>query len=161
MVDDFLPIDVLGSGSVRRTKIVPNFMLVDVLTTAGRWNTEQPLLTYLVPDEMEGELQVGQLVAVPYGERLVEGIVWEVRWKDDDPDVGGEENEAGGWSHPDYLRSVHTILDPEPALLPHQRALANWIAEYYVTPLSQVAMTMLTPGLVQRSQYVLRLASDA
>src|SRR5207249_10819443 len=55
------------------------------------------------------------------------------------------------------IRPISTILDPEPALLPHQRALAEWMATYYVTPLAQVAVKMLPPGLMQRSKVVLHL----
>ena len=84
-------------------------VLADVLTSANAWNSEQPLLTYTIPPE----LHAGQLVAVPYGDRLVEGIVWKI-WEDEDNDA---------------LRPISTILDPEPALLPHQRALAEWMAE--------------------------------
>src|SRR5437660_10519976 len=130
-------------------------MLADVLTSAASWNSEQLLLTYLVPEELQTKLQVGQLVAIPYGEKLVEGVVWRI--------------------HPDYvvapvavalaedgiiLRPMSASLDHEPALLPHQMALAHWIAEYYVTPLAQVALMMLTRGLIQRSQFVLRLAES-
>src|SRR5205823_5324353 len=57
-------------------------------------------------------------------------------------------------------KSISTILDLEPALLPHQRALAEWMAEYYVTPLAQVALMMLPPGLIRRSQVVLRLVKS-
>jgi hypothetical protein len=53
-------------------------MLVEVLTTAASWHSEQPLLTYSVPQALEQMLRVGQLVAVPYGERLVEGITWQI-----------------------------------------------------------------------------------
>jgi len=117
-------------------------VLGNVLTSAASWNSEQPLLSYSVPGELEGELCAGQLVAIPYGDRLVEGIVWSV---EDDRD----EDEK--------LRPISTILDPEPALLAHQRALAEWMAEYYVTPLAQVALMMLPPGLIQRSKVVLHL----
>ncbi len=119
-------------------------LLANVLTSANAWNNEQPLLTYIVPPEMQAELRAGQLVAIPYGDRLVEGIVWNI-WED--------ENDAG-------LRPISTILDPEPSLLPHQRALAEWMAEYYVTPLAQVAVKMLPPGLMQRSKVVLRLINS-
>ena len=34
------------------------------------------MLSYTVPAELVAEIQLGQLVAVPYGERMVEGIVW-------------------------------------------------------------------------------------
>ena len=54
----------------------------DVLTTAHSWNSEEPLLTYSVPSDMQHELQLGQLIAVPYGDRVVEGIVWRI-WEED------------------------------------------------------------------------------
>jgi primosomal protein N' (replication factor Y) len=185
-------------------------MLADVLTPANAWNSEQPLLTYAVPPELQNELQIGQLIAIPYGDRLVEGIVWNI-WEDD----GSEQQEAGQeeaghqktgrpqtgrgqapplhFSQPtgdnqnvgatlavarladaqpdgtriddtrsptdkfNHIRPISTILDPEPALLPHQRALAEWMATYYVTPLAQVAVKMLPPGLLQRSKVVLHL----
>src|SRR5258708_10788873 len=57
----------------------------------------------------------------------------------------------------DSYRPVFTILDLDPALLPHQRALEEWMAAYYVTPLAQVALMMLPPGLMQRSKVVLHL----
>ncbi|HEX7734587.1 MAG TPA: primosomal protein N' [Ktedonobacteraceae bacterium] len=116
-------------------------MFADILTSAASWSHE-PLLTYAVPEELEDEIAAGQLVAVYYGERLVEGIIWSLR--EDEP----EEQE---------VRAISTLLDPQPALLPHQRALAEWIAEYYVAPLAQTALMMLPPGLMQRSKMVLRL----
>src|SRR5205807_5910839 len=115
--------------------------------------------------------------------RLVEGIVWEVQLDDEawhPPGVplhfgdpvgcnvvaplvgarpGGQTGEPGGLSD-STLRPISAILDIEPALLPHQRALAEWMADYYVTPLAQIAMIMLPPGLMQRSQVVLHLAKS-
>jgi primosomal protein N' (replication factor Y) len=120
-------------------------VFAEVLTSAAIWLGDQPLLAYLVPPAMEQEARPGQLVAIPYGERLVEGIIWHLVDHLDDS--------------PDQLRPMTAILDPEPALLPHQRALAEWMAAYYVTPLAQVAQTMLPPGLTQRSKFVLRLIS--
>ena len=120
----------------------------DVLTPAHAWNSEQPLLIYSVPPGMQNELRIGQLIAVPYGDRLVEGIVWKI-WKED------ETRQQEG--RPNVIRPISTILDPEPALLAHQRALAEWMAAYYVTPLAQVAVKMLPPGLMQRSKVVLHL----
>lgn len=116
-------------------------MFADILTSAASWSNE-PLLTYMVPEELEEEIAAGQLVAVFYGERLVEGIVWHLH------EEMPEEQEA---------RPISTLLDPQPALLPHQRALAEWLAEYYVTPLAHAALMMLPPGLMQRSRMVLQL----
>jgi primosomal protein N' (replication factor Y) len=116
-------------------------VLVDVLTSAASWSHE-PLLTYTIPPELVDEIAPGQLVAVPYGERLVEGIIWRLH----------DERPADRDTRP-----ISTLLDPLPALLPHQRALAEWLAEYYVTPLAHAALMMLPPGLLQRSKLVLQL----
>ncbi|WP_052891103.1 replication restart helicase PriA [Thermogemmatispora carboxidivorans] len=121
-------------------------MFAEVLTVAASWQGERPLLTYEVPAELEGELQPGQLVAVPYGERLVEGIIWQL--------VGSCEH-----SLPETLRPVHALLDPQPVLLSHQRALAEWMADYYVTSLALVVQLMLPPGLLQGSRAVLTLVN--
>ncbi|MGB8343876.1 MAG: primosomal protein N' [Ktedonobacteraceae bacterium] len=146
--------------------------LVDVLTSASSWSEDAPLLTYSVPDELQGQLCEGQLVAIPYGERLVEGIVWHIDQTEPPENVGtplvGVQPpgvQPPGVQPPGVqprdseiaIRPIAAIIDAEPALLPHQRALAEWMAEYYVTPLAQVALRMLPPGLIQRSQAVLRL----
>jgi primosomal protein N' (replication factor Y) len=124
-------------------------VFVEVLTAAASWQEGSPLLTYRVPAALAGAVQPGQLVAIPYGERLVEGIIWHVR---------ADEPALTAAQHLRELRSLHAILDPLPALLPHQRALAEWLADYYVTPLAQVAQMMLPPGLIQGSRVVLTLA---
>ena len=125
-------------------------MLADVLTASASWQAEHPLLTYLVPEEFQADLRAGQLVAIPYGKQLVEGIVWTIS-QDETPLFTSED---------EVLRPLNAILDLEPALLPHQRALAEWMADYYVTPLAFVALMMLPPGLMQRSQVVLHLVKD-
>ncbi len=142
-------------------------LLANVLISANAWNNEQPLLTYTVLPEIQAELRPGQLVAIPYGDRLVEGIVWNI-WEEDevarlasttphDTQIAGAPSPTNKFNN---LRPISTILDAEPALLPHQRALAEWMAEYYVTPLAQVAVKMLPPGLMQRSKVVLHLINS-
>lgn len=171
---------------------VRHMLLADVVTTASSWDSEQTYLTYTVSDTLEAELQVGQLVAIPYGERLAEGIVWSIRESEDDEQYASFEptevmnhallNEhtntanvglanAGHDEARPYtvatlekdavtLRPLQAILDLKPALFPHQMRLAEWLAEYYVTPLAIAAFMMLPPGLVQRSQTVLQLAQE-
>ncbi len=131
-------------------------MFAEVLTSAASWNSEQPLLTYSVPHDLQTDLRPGQLVAVPYGDRLVEGIVWHITENIEDG-LDGTNNGTGGRLTRSMIRPVSTILDPEPALLPHQRWMAEWMASYYVTPLAQVAFAMLPPGLMQRSKVVLKV----
>jgi len=125
-------------------------MFASVLTSAASWHEEQPLLTYLVPEAMQSELREGQLVAIPYGNKLVEGVVWNI-FPDNRSITLDEDVE---------LRPIQTILDSVPALLPHQRALAEWMADYYVTPLAYAAQMMLPPGLVQRSRVVLHVVKE-
>src|SRR6266487_4364563 len=187
------PFQLVRSGTRIWETLVHVF--ADVLTSANAWNSEQPLLTYTVPPELQNELQIGQLIAVPYGERLVEGIVWSI-WEEEKIDnitghpqgvslhlnLSSENKQNVGTPLAGVLngdtqfddtqidddmrstsqtqnqfRPISTILDPEPALLAHQRALAEWMAMYYVTPLAQVAVKMLPPGLMQRSKVVLHL----
>src|SRR5436190_22125535 len=110
-------------------------MLADVITPAGNWSLERPLLTYEVPTELEAEVQPGQLVALPYGERLVEGLIWLLH-----PSaipVGSVPGTAPPGAVPlsapssptdTLIRPVHAVLDPVPVLLPFQMQLAQWIA---------------------------------
>ncbi|MDQ6662377.1 MAG: DEAD/DEAH box helicase, partial [Chloroflexota bacterium] len=127
-------------------------MLAEILTAAASWTSERCLLTYIVPAELEDVLAAGQLVAIPYGDRLVEGIVWTISTMSASDERSDEEQSY-------ELRPISGVLDVEPALLPHQRALAEWMATYYVTPLAQVALMMLPSGLIQRSKAVLHLSS--
>ena len=128
-------------------------ILANILTSSASWQGEHPLLTYTVPDESAGCPAPGQLVAVPYGERLVEGVVWDI-FK-----YSPISESTDDWQLAD-LRPIQTILDIEPALLPHQQALAEWLAHYYVAPLALTAFMMLPPGLMQRSQNVLQLVKS-
>ncbi len=134
-------------------------MLADILTSAASWHNEHPLLTYSVPAALEPELHSGQLVAVPYGNRLVEGIVWSICPDEEIMDAVGVVNVASD-DESIIVKPIHSIVDSDPILLPHQMALAMWMAEYYVTPLSQVVSMMLPRALVKRSQFVLRLTEE-
>ena len=49
---------------------------------------------------------------------------------------------------------------PEPALSATQRALAEWIADYYWAPLGMVARLLLPPGLAGSARSMLRLTPD-
>jgi primosomal protein N' (replication factor Y) len=127
-------------------------MLAEVLTSAASWNPERPLLTYEVPVSLESDVEPGQLVAIPYGPRLVEGLIWVLH-----PDLTVK---SLAYEIETAIRPLQAVLDPIPALLPHQMKLAEWMSEYYMTPLAQVALMMLPPGLMQRTEMVLRLAES-
>ncbi len=87
---------------------------------------------YAVPDNMN--LSVGHTVWVPFGPRILQGVVCEAT---EQPSV-------------DDTREVAEIIAPEPLLFPHQVKLARWVSDYYLAPLFDVMSAMLPPGFARR-----------
>jgi len=75
------------------------------------------------------KLQIGQIVTVEIGKKLLNGIIIKETTK------------------PSYLtKKIDSIIEPEP--LPHQLIeLALWISKYYTTPLATVLQTILPRGI--------------
>ena len=129
-------------------------MRADVLVPRGRQAlaSTSALYTYAVPDALAGEIAAGQLVAVPFGDRTVPGIVWALDASDDVSDASSPT--AAG------IRPVGRILLAEPLILPHHRALAEWLADHYAAPLASAARLMLPPGLLAGLRTVVRPADN-
>ncbi|MGQ9458753.1 MAG: replication restart helicase PriA [Anaerolineae bacterium] len=87
--------------------------------------------TYLVPPSLRPQVRLGQLVRVPFGDVRQVGVV-----------VGFGPPPEGM-----DVRPVEAILDPEPVLLPHQLALARFLARTQLAPLARCVALMLPPGL--------------
>ena len=120
-------------------------------------DSHRSLLTYRVPDDLASRISAGQVVSVPWGERTVPGIVWALDAAEDTPEV------AEGIPLPLSLRQlkpVTAILMPDPLMLASQRALAEWVAEYYAAPLASAARLFLPPGLLSTSRQLLQLGED-
>ena len=99
-------------------------------------NSGQPArhpFTYARPEGME--VRLGQAVFVPFGSRLLQGIV--LGQTDTPP-----EQEA---------RPVGALADPQPVLDGPHRALARWLSERYLAPLWECVATCLPAGYGQRS----------
>ena len=99
-------------------------------------NSGQPALhpfTYARPEGME--VRLGQAVFVPFGSRLLQGIVLG---ETDTP----PEQEA---------RPVEAIADPQPVLDGPHRDLARWLGVQYLAPLWDCVTTCLPSGYGQRS----------
>ena len=94
--------------------------------------------TYRFPSEVG--LQPGHMVYVPFGHRVVQGVVLEVT---DTPAYAD-------------ARDIIEPADDEPLLLPHQPALARWLSLYYLSPLFDCVALMLPPGSEQRPLTYLR-----
>ena len=94
--------------------------------------------SYAVPPGLE--VQVGQAVWVPFGERVLQGIVLKLT---DYPSVT-------------ETREIAAVIEPRPLLSRSQVELAHWISEYYLAPLFSAVALMLPPGFERRSiTYVL------
>jgi primosomal protein N' (replication factor Y) len=90
---------------------------------------------YHLPAPLEGQVQPGHLVWVPFGRQEVQAIV--VRRVE---------------SSPVATRPVTRLARAEPVLTSTQLALAAWIADYYVAPYSESVKLFLPPGLLAKEK---------
>jgi primosomal protein N' (replication factor Y) (superfamily II helicase) len=116
----------------------------------GRLTAER-LYSYHVPDALISTIAVGHLVAIPFGERITAGIVWALDASDE---LTESETQSPMQDHA-RLRSISHLLLPEPIISEAHHALAEWIADYYATPLADAARLMLPPGLLSSMREVL------
>ena len=87
---------------------------------------------YAIPPDMF--VSVGQAVWVPFGPRMIQGLVFAV----------SEEPAA------EETREIAELIDSRPMLSPHQVELARWLSERYLSPLFDAAALMLPPGFERR-----------
>ncbi len=88
--------------------------------------------SYSIPSEIS--LSVGQAVWVPFGPRVLQGVVLQLT------------------EHPavEETREVIGLIDPEPLLSTVQIDLACWISDYYLAPLFDAVALMLPPAFERR-----------
>ena len=89
--------------------------------------------SYAIPPHLE--INVGQAVWVPFGDKRLQGIVLELS------------------PHPEVeeTREITGVIEPRPLLSPQQVSLARWISEYYLSPLFDAVALMLPPGFERRT----------
>ena len=88
--------------------------------------------SYAIPPGLS--IEVGQAVWVPFGEKVLQGIVLELS-----PHPAVEET-----------REIAGVIDPHPLLSPSCVSLARSISEYYLSPLFDAVALMLPPGFERR-----------
>jgi primosomal protein N' (replication factor Y) len=88
--------------------------------------------SYSIPPNIS--LSVGHAVWVPFGPRLVQGIVLAL----------SEQAQV------EETKEIAEAIDPHPILFPHQIKLAQWIAEHYLSSYFDAAALMLPPGFERR-----------
>ena len=89
--------------------------------------------SYGIPPDLN--IDVGQAVLVPFGEKTLQGIVLELSQY---PEV-------------EDTKEILSLIEPEPILSRNDIALARWISEYYLAPLFDAIALMLPPGFERKT----------
>jgi primosomal protein N' (replication factor Y) len=95
---------------------------------------------YHVPEPLQAHVQPGTLVVVPFGPQTVQGVVLSFV---DVPEVA-------------ETLPVESVLDEQPVLTPLQMALAKWMAQATLAPLSACVAQMIPAGLSQHADILVR-----
>src|SRR2546429_8141491 len=93
--------------------------------------------TYAVPERLQGTVQPGSRLLVPFRKKAMVGVVVDLT-----------ENAPQGTK----VREIMRVLDFVPALTPKLIELAHWIAGYYLAPVGEVFRAMLPPVRELKSQ---------
>jgi primosomal protein N' (replication factor Y) len=103
------------------------------------------VLTYAVPDTLDGKVQLGSCVAVPLRERKVIGYVVAIS------DVSPPLPEGT------TIKPVLEVLSPEPLFDDHLLRLAHAIARYYHCSLDEALQLVIPSGWQRVAERVFRL----
>ena len=90
---------------------------------------------YHLPAELEGQVQPGHLVEIPFGRQQVQGVVFRFVEHPEVPET----------------KAVISLLDPQAVLTPEQIRLAGELAESTLAPLAACIDAMIPPGLAQQA----------
>src|SRR5260370_26946265 len=93
--------------------------------------------TYAIPEPLQGTVQPGSRVLVPFRKKAVVGVVVELT------ESAPQETK---------IREITRVLDFVPALTPKLIELAHWIAGYYLAPVGEVCRAVLPPVTELKSQ---------
>lgn len=89
---------------------------------------------YYIPPDLAGRLEIGHLVEVPFGKQKAQGIV--LRFDLRSP-VG-------------KTRPIERLIDRQPVINEKHLALAQWMSDTYLSPLSDCLRLFIPPGLGKR-----------
>ncbi|HSB66635.1 MAG TPA: primosomal protein N' [Anaerolineales bacterium] len=98
---------------------------------------------YHLPAELEGIIQPGHLVEVPFGRQQVQGVVFRFVGQPEVPET----------------KPVTSLLDPQAVLTPLQIKLAGELSEATLAPLAACIDAMIPPGLAQQADTLYQKSS--
>ncbi len=113
-------------------------IVVNVPTVTG-------VFDYSLPSDLEGKIQAGSLVTVPFGKQTVQGVVLHLMAEASIPQV----------------KTVIDLLDPQPVLTPVQIELAEWMAKETLSSLAACTGSLLPVGLSQQADVLYRITEAA
>jgi primosomal protein N' (replication factor Y) (superfamily II helicase) len=90
---------------------------------------------YLIPQELEGKVEVGSRVKVPFSHRQVLGVITALA--KDSPHTN--------------LRAILKVIGGQALVTPKVLGLARWIADYYCCPV-EVALKSVLPDAVRKEK---------
>jgi primosomal protein N' (replication factor Y) len=90
---------------------------------------------YLIPPDLDGQVEVGSRVKVPFGPRQVMGVVTGL--VEESPHTN--------------LRSILKVVGTQSLVTPKVLALARWIADYYCCP-AEIALKSVLPEAVRKEK---------
>lgn len=117
--------------------------------------------TYAIPAALEGRVEIGSRVVVPFRRRAMIGVVIEVcnpepsLCKEEAKDTAGAQRKQRGTGK--TIREIGEVLDGVPALTPSLVELGKWVAGYYLAPVGEVFRAMLPPAVEVRHEREVRL----
>ncbi len=99
--------------------------------------------TYKIPEQFS-DLTAGRRVYVPFGKRVISGLVAEIKEKSDYKNV----------------REIIDVLDETPLIKPGLLELTKWVAEYYMCSWGQAAQLALPKGLDEFEKEIIHLVEE-
>lgn len=120
-------------------------MIAKVIVDVPSRATDRPF-DYMIPPQLEGWVEVGSRVGVPFGGRVLQGFV-----------VGTAE-------YADFdvkkLKPIAELLDHIPPLSPDLVELASWISNKYCCTLTASLQAMIPAALKGKADSVVSIADD-
>ncbi|BBH19644.1 primosomal protein N' [Paenibacillus baekrokdamisoli] len=120
-------------------------MIAQVIVDVPSRQTDRPF-DYEIPADLEGWVEVGSRVGVPFGGRVVQGFV-----------VGVTEFTDVNYAK---LKPITELLDHTPPLSPDLIELAQWISDKYCCALTTSLQVMIPAALKGKADTVVSINED-
>ncbi|WP_410768174.1 primosomal protein N' [Fontibacillus sp. BL9] len=113
------------------------YRVAKVIVDVPSRETDRPF-DYLIPDEMQGWIEIGSRVGVPFGRRTVQGFVLSLH----------QESEMD----PRRMKPVQELLDLMPPLPPDLVRLAEWMSRKYACSMISALQSMIPAALKGKAE---------